>query len=77
MKNKQQRETNNKRQIIIRKIKKDKLAKLEQRLVNKKIKVAKIEGKQTIYQVIECVSLNVEFSTFQSKRVDKDTARQK
>lgn len=61
--------------IHFRKIKKDKLAKLEQRLVNKKIKVAKIEGKQTIYKVIECVSLNEEFSTFQSKRVDKDTAR--
>jgi hypothetical protein len=61
--------------IYFRKIKKDKLDKLEQRLVNKKIKVPKMKEKQKIYKVLECVSLDKEFSTFQSKRVDKDTAR--
>jgi len=61
--------------VHFRKIKKDKLVKLEQRLVNKKIKVAKIKEKQIIYKVLECVSLGKEFTTFQSKRIDKDTAR--
>jgi hypothetical protein len=61
--------------VHFRKLKKDKLTKLEQRLVNKKINVAKMKAKQTIYKVIECVSLDKEFSTFQSKGVDKNTAR--
>jgi hypothetical protein len=61
--------------IYFIKIKKDKLAKLEQRLVNKKIKVAKIEAKQKIYKVLECVTLDEKFSNLQSKSVDKGTAR--
>jgi hypothetical protein len=61
--------------IHFRKIKKSKLDKLEQRLVNKKIKVAKIKGKQKIYKVLECIPLDEEFSNFQSKSVDADTAR--
>jgi hypothetical protein len=61
--------------IHFRKIKQSKLDKLEQRLINKKIKVAKIKGKQTIYKVLECVSLDKEFSRPQSKNVDKNTAR--
>jgi hypothetical protein len=61
--------------IHFRKIRKDKVAKLEQRLLNKKIKVANIKGKQKIYKVLECVPLNEDFSQLQSKNIDKDTAR--
>ena len=61
--------------IHFRKIRKDKVAKLEQRLLNKKIKVANIKGKQKIYKVLECVPLNEEFSQLQSKNIDKNTAR--
>jgi hypothetical protein len=61
--------------IHFRKIKKSKLDKLEQRLVNKKIKVAKTKVKQKIYKVLECVTLDKEFSKPQSRSVDKKTAR--
>jgi hypothetical protein len=61
--------------IHFRKIKKSKRDKLEQQLVNKKIKVARINTKQTIYKVVECVTLDKEFSKPQSKSVDKKTAR--